>query len=216
MIKRLAFAFVGMVGLHGCFEDAQTDAGNESTSGSMPDSTSTGGSSGGTADTTAGESTGEVDVCPEYCGLIQDVCQDELQQYQSGEICLGVCAALPPGTADDQLGNTAGCRRFQSVQAAESPSSFCGPAGPTGAGVCGAECEAFCGLAMELCTGDMAQWDDVPSCIVDCMQFPNDVPYNSMVVEGDSYACRSYHLTVAALDPVVHCPHIALRSPPCM
>ena len=115
-----------------------------------------------------------------------------------------------------RLGNSSACRRFQAVQASEMPATFCGAAGPTGDGVCGAQCESFCGLASELCTGDLEQWPDIPSCIADCMQFPTDTMFNASVTMGDSYACRSYHLTVAALDPDVHCPHIGLVSATCV
>lgn len=205
---RLAFPLLVLattLTLAGCFEDIPSN----------PEPTSSGGSGSETAaDETA--SGGEASVCPEYCGLVQDVCTADNLQYQSEEICLGVCAALPPGTPDDQLGNSAGCRRFQAVQAAEAADTFCGAAGPTGDGVCGAQCETFCGLAMEVCTGDMAQWPDLPSCVTDCMEFPMDVEYSAAVTSGDSYACRTYHLTVAALDPVVHCPHIVLGSPVCV
>lgn len=203
----LVLLLLGSSSISGCFEDTQTDTGADASA-----STSDGTASGTAAD----GSTGEQDVCPEYCNLVQDVCTADQAQYQSDEICLGVCAALPPGNSDDQLGNSSACRRFQAVQAAEAPDTFCGAAGPTGDGVCGAQCESFCGLATELCTGDLAQWPDVPSCIADCMQFPTDVDYNASVVSGDSYACRAYHLTVAALDPGVHCPHIGLGSPVCV
>jgi hypothetical protein len=39
--------------------------------------------------------------------------------------------------------------------------------------------------------------------------------YSTAVVSGDSYACRLYHLTQAAVDPVVHCGHIVEASPTC-
>lgn len=201
----LLLLILGVPTLPGCFVDSQTDTGAVASASGSEGSTSM-----------ADGSTGEQDVCPEYCNLVQDVCTADQAQYQSDEICLGVCAGLPPGSSDDQLGNSAACRRFQAVQAAEAPDTFCGAAGPTGDGVCGAQCESFCGLATALCTGDVAQWPDVPSCITDCMQFPMDVEYNASVVVGDSYACRSYHLTVAALDPGVHCPHIGLVSATCV
>jgi len=214
LASSLWIALASTLPIPGCFEDIPTDE-----TGAEPTGTGTQGTgdTSGTADDTADDSSGEaVDVCPEYCGLIQDVCTADRAQYPSEAICLGVCAGLPPGSAEDQLGNSAGCRRFQAVQAAEAPDTFCGAAGPTGDGVCGAQCESFCGLAQALCTGDQAQWPDVPSCIADCMQFPMDVPYDASVVNGDSYACRTYHLTVAALDPGVHCPHIGLDSPVCV
>ncbi len=221
MRTRCSLILLTVIGLAGCFEDpapVDDDSGNDDsgTTGAATDSTGTPpDDSTGMADS-SGESTGAVDACPEYCGLVQDICTDDLQQYQGEDICLAVCAALPPGEAGDQLGNSAACRRSQAIQAAEAPGTFCGPAGPTGDDTCGASCESFCGLATALCVDDMAQWPDVPSCIADCMQFPNDVEYNSMVVSGDSYACRMYHLTVAALDPAVHCPHIGLDSPVCL
>jgi hypothetical protein len=204
MIHRRVLVLLGALASTGCFEDI-SDPVPESSGGTTQ-------ASEGTAD----GSTGEPDVCPEYCGLIQDVCTAELSQYTSDEHCAAVCAALPPGSPGDQLGNSAACRRFQAVQASEAPDTFCGAAGPTGGGVCGATCEVFCGLATVVCTDELAQWPDVPSCVADCMQFPTDVEYNAMVVSGDSYACRAYHLTVAALDPGVHCPHIGLVSAVCV
>ncbi|MCX4242801.1 hypothetical protein [Paraliomyxa miuraensis] len=202
----LLLVFATSLATVGCFE-VPTDVGDDSTSGTTE---------GTTAGTAADGSTGEVDVCPEYCGLIQDVCSAEQTQYTSEAVCLAVCADLPPGSPEDQLGNSVGCRRFQSVQASEAPDTFCGAGGPTGDGVCGAECEVFCGLAMSVCVGDDAQWPDVPSCLADCMQFPDDVEYNASVVSGDSFACRMYHLTVASLDPGVHCPHLPIDSPVCV
>jgi hypothetical protein len=189
--------------LPGCFEDITN-----------PEPQDTEGSEESTA--AADSTTGEPSVCPEYCSLMRDLCTADFQQYTSDAICAAVCEAYPPGSSEDQLGNTAACRRFQAVQASENAAGFCGAAGPTGNGVCGAECESFCGLAMDLCTGELAQWPDVPSCITDCMQFPTDAMYNASVTEGDSYACRVYHLTVASLDPDVHCPHIALDSVTCI
>lgn len=201
MISRLALVLVGSLALPGCFEDI-TDPQPEASTGATT----------GAADST----TGEPSVCPEYCNLVQDVCTADFAQYTSDAICLAVCEAFPPGNPDDQLGNSSACRRFQAVQASEMPATFCGAAGPTGDGVCGAQCESFCGLASELCTGELEQWPDIPSCIVDCMQFPTDTMFNATVTTGDSYACRSYHLTVAALDPDVHCPHIGLVSATCV
>ena len=88
-------------------------------------------SSGTTGGTAADGSTGEADLCPEYCSLVQDVCSAEQAQYTSEAVCLAACADLPPGTPDDQLGNTAGCRRFQAVQTAcAGPSARCSAAWP--------------------------------------------------------------------------------------
>jgi hypothetical protein len=202
MTKRLVLVLVGSLALLGCFEDI-TDP--------LPQ-----GSTGTTQTSGADGSTGEAEVCPEYCTLVQDVCETELAQYTSTAICEAVCEAMPPGTPEDQFTNSAACRRFQAIQASEDPTTFCGAAGPTGGGVCGAQCESFCSLATTLCTGDNEQWPDAPACIADCMQLSMDVDYHAAVVSGDSYACRTYHLTVAALDPEVHCPHIGPVSATCV
>jgi hypothetical protein len=209
MNMRLVLA-LALALLPGCFED-NPDPEPAASTGAADSTTGTSDGATDGADST----TGEASVCPEYCSLMRDLCTGDLAQYTSDPICLAVCEALPPGNPDDQLGNSAACRRFQAVQASENADTFCGAAGPTGNGVCGAQCESFCGLAMELCTDDLAQWPDVPSCIADCMQFPDDVVYSANVTTGDSYACRAYHLTVAALDPGVHCPHVALVSATC-
>ena len=202
MNMRLVLVLVGALALPGCFEDI-TDPTPEASSGTASDATA--------ADST----TGEPSVCPEYCSLVQGVCTADFAQYTSEAVCLAVCEGFPPGNPDDQLGNSIACRRFQAVQAQEMPSTFCGASGPTGDNVCGARCDSFCSLAMELCTGDMAQWPDLPSCLADCMQFPDDAMYNASVTSGNSSACRTYHLTVASLDPGVHCPHIGLDSATC-
>lgn len=198
LLRSLVLA--GSLALSGCFVDAPNVESDGSTGTTAADGSSSGGES----------------VCPEYCNLVQDVCTADFAQYTSDAICLAVCEAMPPGNPEDQLGNSAACRRFQAVQASENPAGFCGAAGPTGQDVCGARCESFCSLAMTLCTGEHEQWPDVPTCLLDCMQFPEETMFNASMTMGDSYACRMYHLTVASLDPDVHCPHIGLASPVCV
>jgi hypothetical protein len=163
--------------------------------------------------TTAGAATPS---CSEYCGLIGDHCEGPQEQYSGTSVCEAVCAALPVGTVDDQLGNTVGCRTYHSIAATEDPETHCVHAGAGGASVCGAPCETFCGLAAQLCTGAEQQFADTEACLAECMMFPDDVPVSSGATDGDSYACRLYHLTVAALQPDVHCPHIGLDSPVCV
>jgi hypothetical protein len=149
-------------------------------------------------------------------GCFEDITNPEPQDTEGSE--------ESTAAADSTTGEPSVCPEYCSLMRDLCTADFqqytsdaiCGAAGPTGNGVCGAECESFCGLAMDLCTGELAQWPDVPSCITDCMQFPTDAMYNASVTEGDSYACRVYHLTVASLDPDVHCPHIALDSVTCI
>ncbi len=196
----LVFAF-GLALLFACFAD--------------PSSSDTGGSTSDTSVTDSGPTGGPENRCERYCALVEDTCEGENRQYQSGQICEAVCASIDPGEVG-VLGDTVECRYSQAIQAAEDPVQFCGPAGPTGGDVCGGRCGAFCTLAMNLCPGELALWPDVSACVADCGAFPDDVPYNASVASGDSFACRIYHLTVASLDPNTHCPHIVTDSPVCL
>lgn len=208
----------------GCFSPSDADTDTEA------DASSTGATNPGTsmnpttdpATTSPDPTTGNVDdstteapatpSCEEYCALVDDHCTAEFAQYSGTTSCEAVCAAMPLGNPGDELGNTVGCRTYHAIVAAEAPDPHCGHAGPGGASVCGAPCESFCTLAAGLCTGADEQYADTESCITECMVFSTD----SDSIEGDTYACRLYHLTVAALQPDVHCPHIVLDSPVCI
>lgn len=214
---RLAFVvpfFCLAVG--GCFdptdvEGTETEAGTAGEGGSEASGDGDDGS-GGAADTSTGAA---ADPCPEYCTLVNDHCEGDHAQYSGQSACESVCAAMPEGTPDDQLGNTVGCRTFHAINAAEDPDTHCVHAGPAGAGVCGGSCESFCSLALQLCTGDAAQWADVEACLGDCEQFPDDVPFSEGQTTGDTFACRLYHLSLAGLQPDPHCSHIGLVSDTC-
>ena len=122
---------------------------------------------------------------------------------------------MPQGDVGDDLGNSVACRTFHSVLAAEDPAGHCLHAGPAGDGTCGADCESFCVLAANTCPGDLSPYPDAESCIEACGAFPLDPPYSADVPDGDSFACRLRHLTLATLQPDIHCSHIAPESPVC-
>lgn len=213
-------ATVLLLASSGCFnpsEAAETQTEATNGSGTDGESESSGTAAGSESSGTAADgSTGAgADPCPQYCTLVSDHCAGDQAQYSGQGACEAVCAAIPPGSEDDQLGNTVGCRTYHAINAAEDPGTHCVHAGPAGGGVCGGNCESFCSLALELCTDDLAVWTDVESCLTDCGQFPDDVPFSETQVSGDSLACRLYHLTVAALQPDPHCSHIALVSETC-
>ena len=154
-------------------------------------------------------------ACSDYCTLIGDHCEGDLQQYSGTLQCEAVCAVMEPGEQDAVSGNSLGCRTFHAINAAEDPQTHCIHAGPAGGGVCGGECESFCSQALALCTGDDAAFADFEACATECNQFPTDPPYNATVLDGDSFACRMSHLTLASIDPGTHCPHVVLDSPVC-
>jgi hypothetical protein len=155
-------------------------------------------------------------TCAEYCGLIQAACTGANGQYASEAICLASCEAFDVGTAADTSGNTLGCRIYHATAAAGGPDVHCTHAGPGGDGACGNNCEGFCAIAQDACTGDNAQYADEAACLAECSGFPADTKYNTNQTAGDSLACRLYHLTVAATDPAVHCSHIVADSPTCL
>jgi hypothetical protein len=144
-------------------------------------------------------------------------------QYGDTAACNAVCATFPIGTEADMDGNTLGCRTYHGgAPAAGMPGTHCPHAGPLGGGLCGTdECAAFCGIATAIC-GDHASkpYDSEDACMTACMNFADTTatPYNSTVTDGDSLACRMYHLTVASksdADKNTHCPHIAAVSDTC-
>jgi hypothetical protein len=52
-------------------------------------------------------------------------------------------------------------------------------------------------------------------CMTACNGFPVPDRYTVPVATGDTFACRLYHLTLASVDPVTHCPHIPTASSVC-
>ena len=210
----------------GCFdpdhgEDLDLTTGQDGTTGDAA-STSTGeveaesssSSTGGAAESSSGGDAGAIEACEDYCALITDHCQDEVSQYPGTELCESTCANIPQGAAGDELGNSVACRTFHAVLAAEGPEEHCPHAGPAGDNICGSDCESFCSLAASTC-GDLSPFAGSEDCIAQCEAFPADVEYSAEVPDGDNYACRLRHLTLASLQPEIHCSHIATDSPVC-
>ena len=170
-------------------------------------------SASSTGDATTDATTGEALACEAYCATISANCTGEHTQYGSAETCLATCATLTPGTPADTGGNTLGCRTYHAGAAADMPAVHCTHAGPGGNGVCGGNCESFCSIAAVACPD---AWPDDAACQTACGTFSPDESYDATDVGGNSFACRLYHLTAAALDPATHCAHIKGDSAPCM
>ena len=166
-----------------------------------------------------GNTSGGDDACQSYCERLQNNCTGDFQQFGTVDDCKATCKFYPAGGDGDQSGHSLGCRATKAANAAEGDqATFCPQAGPTGGGICGSPCESFCKLAMAVCTGGNAQWNNEQECLNECLTYPdlNAVPFSSNVTSGDSFACRMYHLNVAAVvDPDIHCTHIDTDSPPC-
>ena len=131
---------------------------------------------------------------------------------------MAVCESFTVGTTADMDGNTLGCRQYHAGAAETEPAIHCRHAGPGGDGACGTNCEGFCTIAQAQCTGADAAFADAAACMTECAMFPTTPPYDVSQTGGDSFACRMYHLTIAATGPdiaKVHCPHVAAISDPC-
>ena len=128
-------------------------------------------------------------------------CTGTNQQYFSLQACLQTCAKLPKGSASDVGGNSVGCRTYHAGAAVSGPVVHCPHAGPTGAGVCGGNCESFCTVALATCTGANQVYSSMSQCTAECATFNTSPAYNASITTGNSFACRMYHLTNATLDP---------------
>ncbi len=174
---------------------------------------STAGETDEDAETSGGEDPAA--ACADYCSLVTDHCADDLAQYSGSALCESTCLNIPPGADGDELGNTVACRTFHAVLAAEGPDVHCAHAGPAGDGTCGADCESFCSIAASTC-GDLSPFASSEVCVSACEAFPTEPAYFAGVPDGDSFACRLRHLTLASLQPEIHCAHIGPDSPVCV
>ena len=170
--------------------------------------------------------------CGDYCRVAMVACQDDLKTYDDTATCLATCAALTPGTNEDQEENTVGCRHYHSYNAITKPGQHCSHTGPGGAGHCGVRedgvgnCESYCQLANAGCpTAFAVKYPNGESqCRTDCADFPGagDNPDTTDMNETEQYSvelgerddpafvfqCRILHTTRALLagnEPVAEC-----------
>jgi hypothetical protein len=156
---------------------------------------------------------GAAPTCAAYCAKIQMNCTagsgdaGSNVQYATTGDCNNQCmtaAAWPPGMIGDTSGNTIGCRLYHAGAAAADPVFHCPHAGPTGGGLCGSYCDNYCQLMAKNCTGTNAVYN-ATDCMTKCAMIPTNGTANDAA--GNTIQCRIYHLSLAASDPVTHCPH---------
>ena len=170
-------------------------------------------SPGTDAGTDAG--TAAAPTCASYCAAVMANCTGANAQYSSEAACLGTCSAYAQGTTGATSGNTLSCRAYHAGAAPADAALHCPHAGPAGDGACGGNCEGFCAVAVAKCS---TQFADVPTCTTACTAFPmSTAHYTDATTSGNSFACRMYHLSVAATDAAsatTHCPHTTTVSAP--
>ncbi|HWA72597.1 MAG TPA: hypothetical protein VG937_09690 [Polyangiaceae bacterium] len=205
----------GLVGI----DDAKLDP--ESVRGGAP--SATGGASSGGQNSASGGATGTPDggqggeganptvaLCARYCEAVMANCTGPVQVYESLPVCLRACQVMDPGTPQDRMGNTIGCRLFHAkqIELIGEEATECPAAGPGGDGVCGTNCRGYCSLLEGLCP---AQFN--AECVSSCKDIPDLGGYNSMQMSGLTLQCRLYHVSAATLVPDFHCPHAAGAGP---
>lgn len=157
-------------------------------------------------------------TCASYCSSITANCTGTNQQFTGMTDCMASCTHYPLGALSDMSGNTLGCRIYHAgAPAMTTPATHCLHAGPGGNGGCGEDCLGFCTLVLGSCTGTNVQYGgDMSQCMTACAGYATTPAYSSTVTTGANFACRLYHATQAAVDPVTHCPHAgSTTTTPC-
>jgi hypothetical protein len=173
--------------------------------------------------------------CATLCNEVGDVtgttcnCVGANAVYKTKSACLAMCAAFPLGTSADTSGDTVGCRIYHGGGPSfMAPAVHCQHAGPFGYGICApltvaggtnVGCQAFCEIQAKICSTNYARID---ACLADCQTYPfSNTPASSNPItavgptSGNTFECRAYHLTAAADNPIVHCPHTLPMSATC-
>lgn len=191
-------------------------------SGGTSSGTATGTASGTGTGTPGGMGTGGADACQTYCGDNLANCTGDNAQWVGADaqgFCEATCGFFAPGMEGDTSGDTLGCRQTQTDDAASDPAGSCPASGPYGAATCGAtQCQVFCNLIQSVCVGGNEQYGSEAECLAACALLPDaTAPYTGdETAIGNTFACRGYHLTAAAVDPDTHCVHAGGQAQPCM
>jgi hypothetical protein len=170
------------------------------------------GAEGGTV-STGGADAGDslTALCDEYCETVMENCPGPLQVYTSARVCGEICRQFAVGVLGETTGHSIHCRLEHAHLAVDTgePEIHCPAAGPGGDGICGDNCQGYCSLMTAFC-------DPVDVRLADCRTACGDVPdeggYDIRDTLGDTVQCRLYHVSAAALDAALHCPHAIGRE----
>lgn len=157
-------------------------------------------------------------TCASYCSSITANCTTTNSQFTGMTDCMASCTRYPLGALSDMSGNTLGCRIYHAgAPAMTNPGTHCLHAGPGGNGMCGDNCLGFCTLVLGSCTGTNMQYNgDMNACMTACAGYAIAPAYNSQQTMYNTFACRLYHATQAAVNPTTHCPHTSASSMTCV
>jgi len=153
---------------------------------------------------------------------MSDVCDTV---YSLTSVCEGECAVLPLGQRLGDPGDTIGCREAEAARADQSSSSACIAAGPSGGGVCGTRCDAYCKLVFAVCIDANRGAQNPFTSMNDCMRKCAAFTFDTKAPEFDStnhntLNCRQYQLQQALTDSAGgaafdDCPYLGVDSGAC-
>ncbi len=197
--------------------DASPDGGTSLDAGGTPLD------AGGTSLDAGGDAGAETVSCDAYCDQVTSACAGGNPLYGSSSICQAECVAFPAGKLGDP-GDTVGCRQSRADRASADPAQ-CSAAGPTGGGVCGTRCDAFCKLIFAVCVsanrGAANPYTSMNDCLTSCgkMRFDPTAPELDET-NHDTLNCRQYYVQQAWSDAVggsalTACPKVAAKSSGC-
>jgi hypothetical protein len=174
----------------------------------------------------ADHAAGVSDAVSVFCDRAMSACNTTgtslLGQYSSRSQCLIDAASYPVSNFTLQYqtsGNSIDCRTYHAGVASDftslatNPTVHCPHTGVAAQGVCGTSCEGYCNLAMFSCTGSLAQYADLATCLTVCTGFMTEG--SALDVAGDTLGCRVYHAGVAGTSTglaTAHCPHIGVSG----
>ena len=131
--------------------------------------------------------------CFQYCIMVEAGCggDDKDHPFGDGANCENYCLANEDklGLPFDESVATIGCRYSQAKIAVKNDDGAnCDAAGPSGGGLCGSACEAYCDLAPVLCQNEMVLYPDKATCMSQCETLPQVADEDSLY--GNSVQCR--------------------------
>ena len=73
----------------------------------------------------------------------------------------------------------------------------------------------LCSLAGKACPNELFPFQDMIECLDFIASIPLQCDDGRHVLMGNTTSCRYLHAVASQLDPVTHCPHVAIDSPKC-
>jgi len=163
--------------------------------------------------------------CESYCLLFAATCPTEFGS-QTQETCVSQCAGLARASEfnaqEHGSGDTLDCRLVHVSSAAALPGTHCPhvPIVPKAGTPCtnppedSPSCADYCQLALNVCPGSLAVYNDEDECEAVCNVLDPGTnadtgapPAANPEAPENTVGCRHYHSYNAVSDAMTHCPH---------